>query len=143
MIMKANFVVAAIAALFLGGLVANAQEQKKPDMMELCEQEADRLEVLLDLEPWQTFRVDSTLKHDYPAMNAEIEDMRSAKMSNYDIYQQVQDKWMDRIDASYKKIFTPEQWVVYLKNGAGRLQKAREKRRAQLEKAAAPKNKKK
>jgi len=141
--MKAKFVVAAIAALFLCAYVANAQEQKKPDIMELCEQEADRLESLLDLEAWQTFRVDSTLKHDYPAMNAEIEELRNAKMANVDIYQQVQDKWLDKIDASYKKIFTEEQWAIYLKNGAARLQKAREKRRVKLAQSSAPKTKKK
>jgi len=133
--MKAKYIVAAIAAVFFCGTVASAQEkEKQPDMMEMCEIEADRLEALLDLEPWQTFRVDSTLKHDYPAMNAEIDELKAAKITNVDIYIAVQDKWMDTLDASYRRIFTDEQWNLYLKNGAARKQKLREKRRQKSEK---------
>ena len=40
---------------------------------------------------------------------------------------------MDKIDESYRKIFTEEQWAAYLKTGAARAQKARAKRRAQNE----------
>ena len=102
--------------------------EKQPDIYEQAENEADRLQRLLNLEDWQTFYVDSTLKHDFPAMMAEYEKLRGSKVSNTSIYQAVQDKWMDQIDATYKKIFTEQQWAAYLKSGAARAQKARAKR---------------
>ena len=106
------------------------QKDEGPDLYEQAEAEADRLQRVLDLEDWQVFYVDSTLKHDFPAMMAEFEELRAAKIGNTDIFQAVQDKWWDKIDASYKTIFTEEQWKVYLKNGAGKAQKQREKRRS-------------
>ena len=122
------FIVAAF--LFLGSFVASAQEQKQPDIYQQAETEADRLQILLDLEDWQVFYVDSTLKHDWPAMIAEYDDLRMKKVSNSSMYQAVQDKWMEQIDKTYEKIFNPEQWAAYLKTGAAKLQKAREKRKA-------------
>ena len=122
------FIVAAF--LFLGSFVASAQEQKQPDIYQQAETEADRLQILLDLEDWQVFYVDSTLKHDWPAMIAEYDDLRMKKVSNSSMYQAIQDKWMEQIDKTYEKIFNPEQWAAYLKTGAAKLQKAREKRKA-------------
>jgi hypothetical protein len=108
-----------------------AQEPMNPsDIYAKAEQEADRLQELLDLEDWQVFYVDSTLKHDFPAMMAEYDKLRAAKVSNQMMYQTVHDKWMEQIDLTYKKIFSPQQWAAYLKNGAAKAQKAREKRRA-------------
>lgn len=118
------------AFLCLGGGDILAQEQEKePDIMEIAEKEADRLQELLDLDDWQVFYVDSTLKHDFPAMNKEIEDLRRAKVTNSSMYIAVNDKWMDVIDASYRNIFNDEQWASYLKHGAEKQQKARAKRR--------------
>ena len=111
-----------------------AQEEEKPkDIFEQAEEEADRLQRVLDLEDWQVFYVDSTLKHDLPAMMEEYENLRSAKVSNTSLYQDVQDKWMDRIDASYRKIFNDTQWAAYLKSGAAKAQKLRAKRKAKAE----------
>ena len=107
-----------------------AQEQKQPDIYQQAEAEADRLQRLLDLEDWQVFYVDSTLKHDYPAMVEEYDKLRASKVSNTTMYQAVQDRWMEQIDNTYKRIFNPEQWAAYLKSGAAKLQKAREKRKA-------------
>lgn len=112
---------------------ASAQQQKQPDVYEQAEMEADRLQRVLDLEDWQVFYVDSTLKHDLPAMMEEYENLRSAKVSNTSLYQDVQDKWMDRIDASYRKIFNDTQWAAYLKSGAAKAQKLRAKRKAKAE----------
>ena len=125
------FIVAAF--LFLGSFVASAQEQKQPDIYQQAETEADRLQKLLDLEDWQVFYVDSTLKHDWPAMIAEYDDLRMKKVSNSSMYQAVQDKWMEQIDKTYEKIFNPEQWAAYLKTGAAKLQKAREKRKVKAQ----------
>jgi hypothetical protein len=49
------------------------------------------------------------------------------------MYQAVQDKWMDQIDATYRRIFNDQQWAAYLKGGAGKAQKAREKRKAKAQ----------
>ncbi|MGN0195801.1 MAG: hypothetical protein ACI4AE_05020 [Candidatus Cryptobacteroides sp.] len=109
----------------------NSQQQKTPE--ELAANEADRLERLLDLEGWQVFYVDSTLQHDFAALTAEVKMLQDSKVDNLSLYQSVQDKWWDKIDASYRKIFTDEQWAKYLKNGALKNQKARAKRKAKAE----------
>ncbi|MBO5311526.1 MAG: hypothetical protein J6A91_05690 [Bacteroidales bacterium] len=129
--MKLNIYALAVAVLMPAGYgTASAQQQEKqPDVYEQAEQEADRLQGLLDLEDWQVFYVDSTLKHDFPAMMADYEELRKAKVANQSMYQDVHDKWMDQIDKTYMRIFTDEQWAKYLKNGAARAQKARAKRK--------------
>ena len=120
-----------IIAFFLVNVGASAQQQpEQPDVYEQAEQEADRLQRLLDLEDWQVFYVDSTLKHDIPAMMAEYDKLRDSKVNNSSMYYAVQDKWMEKIDESYRRIFNDEQWKAYLKSGAGKAQKAREKRKA-------------
>ena len=127
---RAFVAVATFFALSFFCCEANAQQQpKQPDIYEQAEMEADRLQRVLDLEDWQVFYVDSTLKHDFPAMMADYDQLRKAKVANSSMYQDVQDKWMDQIDATYKRIFTSEQWAAYLKQGAAKAQKAREKRR--------------
>ena len=119
------------ALMILPALAVDAQEQEEqPDIFEQAEIEADRLQRVLDLEDWQVFYVDSTLKHDFPAMMAEYDKLRASKVSNQLMYQAVHDRWMEQIDATYKKIFNPQQWAAYLKSGAAKAQKAREKRRA-------------
>lgn len=114
-------------------LCAFAQQQEPPDVPTMAAQEADRLESLLELEAWQTFYVDSILNHDYAAMKAELESLQAAKVSNSSLYLQVQDKWWDKIDAAYRRIFDDTQWAKYLKQGAGKAQKARAKRKAAAE----------
>ena len=118
----------------MGAFFVSAQQQpEQPDVYEQAEQEADRLQRILELEDWQTFYVDSTLKHDLPAIMAEYEKLQAAKVSNSSLYMDVRDKWMERIDSTYRTIFTDEQWTAYLKTGAAREQKARAKRRAKAE----------
>lgn len=121
----------AVFALFLSTWNMSAQQQdEKLDIFERAEAEADRLQRVLDLEDWQVFYVDSTLKHDFPAMMKEFEALQGSKVSNAAMYQAVQDKWMEQIDLTYKRFFTEEQWAAYLKSGAAKAQKARDKRKA-------------
>jgi hypothetical protein len=125
---------ALLAVLFVAAAIqVKAQEPEKMDIFQQAEAEADRLQRVLDLEDWQVFYVDSTLKHDLPAMMAEYEKLRSAKVTNTSIYYATQDKWMEKIDASYRKIFNESQWAAYLKSGAAKAQKARAKRKAKAE----------
>lgn len=129
--MKLVHLAAAVLLLISFSVQAGAQEQDmQKTLIERAEEEADRLQRVLELEDWQVFYVDSTLKHDYPAMMAEYEKLQASKVSNSSLYIAVQDKWMDRIDATYRKIFNDRQWAMYLKSGAARAQKAREKRKA-------------
>ena len=119
----------AFVGCFLCGIDVSAQDKKEPSMEELAAREADRLAELLDLEDWQVFYVDSTLQHDYAALEAEIKTLRDSKVENPDLYVVVQDKWMDKIFNSFKTFFNEDQWKKYLKSGAGRAEKARAKRR--------------
>lgn len=123
----------AVFFLLSGASAAFAQQQEQPDIYEQAEMEADRLQRILELEDWQVFYVDSTLKHDFPAMMAEYEELRGSKVSNTSMYIAVQDKWMEQIDATYRRIFTDEQWAAYLKSGAAKQQKARAKRKAKMQ----------
>lgn len=133
--MKLNLHIATFVAFMFMTIsgIAYAQQQEQPDIYEQAEMEADRLQRVLDLEDWQVFYVDSTLKHDFPAMMAEYEQLRNAKVGNTSMYQDVRDKWLDQIDATYKRIFTEEQWAAYLKQGAAKAQKARAKRKAKAQ----------
>lgn len=134
--MKLNSVVLSACAVVVSMIFSvsvSAQQQEGPDVYQQAEDEADRLQRSLDLEDWQVFYVDSTLKHDLSAIMSEYEELQSSKVGNVSMYQSVQDKWMDQIDATYKKIFTEEQWKAYLKTGAGKAIKAREKRKAKAQ----------
>ena len=100
----------AVLALMCFNVSASAQQAQGPDLYEQVQTETDRLQRVLELEDWQAFYVDSTLMHDFTAMMADYEKLQSSKVTNTSMYQAVQDKWMDQIDATYRKIFTDEQW---------------------------------
>lgn len=127
-----RYVVAIVLCIFLCTLDfrASAQQQEPLDVTELAEKEADHMQSLLDLEDWQVFYVDSTLKVNFIALQTELEKLQRAKVTNTSIYADVKDRCWDEIDATYKKIFTEEQWNAYLKSGAAKLQKQRAKRKA-------------
>ena len=105
------------------------KEQQEKQMMEFIDKEVQRLSELLDLEYWQEFYVDSTLTHDFRAMSEEMDIMQKSKVENTDLYADVRDKWMEKIDATYKRIFNEAQWKRYMKAGGERARKAREKRK--------------
>ena len=126
---------ALLSMLFFVSVNAYAQEQgeqNQPTPEEMAAKEADRLADLLKLEYWQVFYVDSTLQHDYAAWQEEVKKLQAAWVDNYDLYTITSDKWMEQIDKTYKKFFTPQQWAAYLKSGAAKQQKAREKRKAKM-----------
>ena len=134
--MKFYHFLCVIALFILSVFTAKAQnqqpqtpEQQEKQLLEYVDKEVQRLSTLLDLEYWQEFYVDSTLTHDLKAMTEEITKLRTAKVENADLYQDVQDKWMQQIDDNYKRYFTAEQWKKYWKSGGERAWKAREKRK--------------
>ena len=69
------------------------KEDKEKKMDEFIQNQVSNLENSLKLETWQTFYVDSILNHDYRAMQDELDNLSSAKVSNTDIYIRTQDKW--------------------------------------------------
>lgn len=104
-------------------------EQKEVNVDELAIKEAERLEELLKLEDWQVFYADSILRHDYGQLHEEIKQLQLSHISQPDIYQRVQDKWMEKADNALEKVFTPAQWKKYLKDGAAKRIREREKRK--------------
>lgn len=134
--MKFYHFLSVIALFILSVFTAKAQnqqpqtpEQKEKQLLEYVDKEVQRLSTLLDLEYWQEFYIDSTLTHDLKAMTDELEKLQTAKVENADLYQDVQDKWLQKIDDNYKRFFTDEQWKKYWKSGAERAWKTREKRK--------------
>ena len=123
------------AAFFFPSSAQNQQpltpEQQEKQLTEYIEKGVGKLSTLLNLEYWQEFYVDSTLSHDLRARFDEMQAMQKARVENPDLYQAVSDKWMEQIDASYKRFFTPEQWDKYWKVTGKRAQKERDKRKKQ------------
>ena len=124
-----------IGALLLLPLWAGAQqpqteEEELKQMREMIDRTVDNYTSLLDRDDWQIFYVDSILTHDYEAMRQEVKGMRDAKMTNTEGYQRVQDKWAEQVYTAFQKVFNEEQWAKYLKTGAARDKKSRDKRAA-------------
>ena len=115
--------------LFVLPMAAQSQDPQEKQMMEYIDNEVKRLSNVLGLEYWQEFYVDSTLTHDYRAMGEELKSLQTAKVENSDLYLTVRDKWMEQIDASYKRIFNEAQWKKYWKTTGQRAQKERDKRK--------------
>ena len=116
-------------------VAVRAQEQKSPEQIEkemyaAIEKEVEKYINTLDLDMAQEFYVDSILTHDYFAMRQEMMEKSIAKVSNNDVYVAIQDKWVEKIYVAFRKVLTDEQWEKYLKNGAAREKKARDKREA-------------
>lgn len=132
----------AVLAAFVCWTSVAQDENKQPTPEEMAEKETERLERTLKLEDWQVFYVDSTLVHDYSAWMEELNGLRKAKVENSDLYVSIQDKWMERIEAAYRKFFTGEQWQEYLRQGGDRIIKERQKRRDKAAGIKAEKKKK-
>lgn len=134
-----NFALCLVCLLLSGAcLPASAQSgQKKVDpekkMDEFIQNQVSNFENSLKLETWQTFYVDSILNHDFRAMQEELNSLSSAKVSNTDIYVRTQDKWNEKIYQAFSKVLNEAQWNKYLKMGAARDKKFREKRMARAE----------
>ncbi len=129
------------AIIMAVGLSINSFAQEsgsgEPDPEEMAEKQTDKLAKLLKLEDWQIFYVDSTLRHDYTAMYGEMKVYQMQRTTNSDIYISIQDKYMEKIDNKFKEVFNEEQWGKYLKNGAAKQQRDRQKRKEKAAKAAA------
>ncbi len=124
-----------ITALLLLPLWAGAQEpmseaEEIKQMREAIDKQVDNYSRLLNLDDWQIFYLDSILTHDYDAMRLELKSLRDTKVSNSEAYVRTQDKWSEQIYNSLEKVFDENQWAKYLKSGAARDKKSRDKRAA-------------
>lgn len=131
--MNARYILTLAASLMLFAAPCAFAQQQDPekeekDLQEAIEKELESLTSRLALEDWQVFYVDSIMNHDYRALREELKALNAQKVGNIGTYQQVQDKWAEKMYAEYKKLFTPEQWDKYNKSGAGRNKKSRDKR---------------
>lgn len=144
---KIRFVLfVALTLLYLPALAQNqpmTPEEEAKQLREGIDREIDRLTLLLDLEDWQVFYVDSTLTNNYQELIAGRDALVKAKVSNADLYFLNADKWNEATYEQFRRIFTDEQWEKYLRSGARKDKKARDKRAAKMAEAtAANKNKK-
>jgi hypothetical protein len=114
--------------LWLGAQQPQDEEKELKELYDAIQTEVDNITNSLDLEVWQTFYLDSILTHDYMAMRDELKGLRDSKMTNADLYQQTRDKWNEQIYNSLEKVFDEQQWAKYLKSGAAREKKSRDKR---------------
>lgn len=131
--MKKLFLAAIALVISLSPLAAQNQmspEEKEKKLSEFIQKEVEKLESSLKLEDWQVFYADSILNHDYRAMQEEMDELIAKKVSNADIFAQTSDTWSEKIYVAMNKILNEEQWAKYLKMGAAREKKAREKRKA-------------
>lgn len=133
--MKLFRILLSATLLLTAGAFAAAQEQKSPeqqekDMYAMIEKEVEKYINTLDLDMAQEFYVDSILTHDYFAMRAEMMEKSQARVANSDVYVAIQDKWAEKIYLAFQKVLDEDQWQKYLKTGAARDKKARDKREA-------------
>lgn len=129
--MKRMFLSILACSLFLLVAAPGAlAQQKERTPEEIASQEAEKLETLLGLEGWQVFYVDSILQNNYSHMQAELYGLRDSKVENVDLYVSVRDKWNQLTYDAFSKVFNEDQWNRYLKSGAGKEMKLRQKRAA-------------
>lgn len=138
MIYKSMKISLVLLALF-ASVSAFAQQPTSPEEQErklydAIQEQVDRYAENLGLDDWQIFYVDSILTHNVMAIQEEFSSMQKAKVANPELYYDIQDKWNEETYNSLQKILNEEQWVKYLKQGAARDKKARDKRAAQKKK---------
>lgn len=127
-----------LSALFPGAPAARAQDATKaPTAEEMAASETERLEKALKLEDWQLFYVDSTLQSDFRGMQEEIRQMQEAKVGNYNLYLEIQDKWFEKTEKSFKRYFSEGQWKKFVKSAMARGHRDSYRRRQKAAKKAA------
>jgi len=106
-------------------------EEEEQKFFEFIQNSVERYERLLKLEDWQVVYVDSILTHNNTAIKDECKALQDRKVSNYELYYDVQDKWNEATYQAFRKILNDEQWKKYLKSGAKKEKKARDKKLAE------------
>ena len=109
-------------------------EQREKQMYENIQKQVDNMAESLDLEDWQIFYADSILTTNFGALAKEFEDLGKNKVSDPEVYSRLQDACMEKNYNAFRVILNEQQWAKYLKTGAARDKKARDKRAEKREK---------
>ena len=109
-------------------------EQREKQMYENIQKQVDDMASSLDLEDWQIFYADSILTTNFGALAKEFEDLGKNKVSDPEVYSRLQDACMEKNYNAFRVILNEQQWAKYLKTGAARDKKARDKRAEKREK---------
>lgn len=132
--MKTHLMIVTLVSLLLSVPVfaqqLGEQTKEQKEIYDKIQTSLDAMAIEFDLEDWQVFYMDSIMVHDYTEMQAELNVLRDKKVSNADMYYAIQDKWMEKMYNAFNKVLDEDQWKKYLKTGAGRDKKARDKRAA-------------
>ena len=126
-------VVALLLPIFAFGQQQPDDAEMEKQLRESIDKEVERYTSLLDLEDWQVFYMDSILNHNYMARKDEMVKLNDAKVSNFDAYTRISDKWIEATYVAIQKILDEDQWTKYLKAGALKEKKARDKRAAKYQ----------
>ena len=136
--MKMRIIIAAVFLLACLPALAQEQaltpEQREKQLYENIQKQVDDLADRLDLEDWQVFYADSILTANFGELAREYEQLGRNRVSDADIYIRIQDGCMEKNYNAFRRILSDEQWAKYLKSGAAREKKARDKRAAKREK---------
>ena len=126
-------------ALLLAPVAALAQqqqgqpltpEQREKQLYENIQKQVDELSDRLDLEDWQIFYADSILTANYGTLSKEFDALSRNRVSDPELYSRAQDECMEKNYNAFHAILNEQQWAKYLKTGAAREKKARDKRAA-------------
>lgn len=122
------------AFLFVAKPQLSAQQDEDQALYEAVQKEVERYSRTLELDPAQEFYIDSILTHDWSAMSEEIRAKSKAKVAGTDIYIAIQDKWNEQTYNAFHAVLDEDQWAKYLKGGAAKEKKARDKRESKRQK---------
>lgn len=118
------------------GLFAQEQpmspEEAERQLYESIQQQVTRFTDTYKLDDVQVFFVDSILVHNYTAMQAGLDELSKAKVSNMDLYYNVRDHWDEETYQAMLKVLDEKQTVKYLK-ATKHEKKARDKRMAKYQ----------
>ena len=109
-------------------------EQREKQMYENIQKQVDDMASSLDLEDWQIFYADSILTTNFGALAKEFEELGKNRVSDLEVYSRLQDACMEKNYNAFRRILNEQQWAKYLKTGAARDKKARDKRAEKREK---------
>ena len=105
-------------------------EQREKQMYENIQKQVDDMASSLDLEDWQIFYADSILTTNFGALAKEFEELGKNRVSDLEVYSRLQDSCMEKNYNAFRAILNEQQWAKYLKTGAARDKKSRDKRAA-------------
>lgn len=136
--MKTHLIIVALMAFFLStpcfAQQLGEQTKEQKEIYDIIQSSLDAMVIEYKLDDWQVFYLDSIMVHDYTEMQAELNALKDKKVSNSDMYYVIQDKWMEKMYNGFKGVLDEDQWKKYLRSGAERQKKARDKRAAKASK---------